>query len=242
MTREEAIQILKDMIQRTNFYSNHIIDACKIAIASLETDEAYLLEYEQPEFCKDCVPREAVRRIITSPRTKEQMLNALNSLVSVYPKSEFSEVNCNNCKNNLHRGNGTTYCATSDGMCHFESECNAEDCISRERLKQIICNITAEYDTETIHIDRLMDEIENLPSVYPKSEPLTLETAIAFLQETGWMQEHDKALTEDNKVLEDIKKEILLHEEEHFTKDDGIIPRQSALNIIDKHISGKEIK
>ena len=43
-----------------------------------------------------------------------------------------------------------------------------------------------------------------------------------------------------NSVLEDIKKEILLHEEEHFTKKDDIIPRQSALNIIDKHISRKE--
>lgn len=31
-----------------------------------------------------------------------------------------------------------------------------------ERIKQIIYNITAEYDTETIHVDRLIYEIENL--------------------------------------------------------------------------------
>lgn len=41
------------------------------------------------------------------------------------------------------------------------------DCISRERLKQIVFNITAEYDTETIHIDRLIDEIDNMPPVTP---------------------------------------------------------------------------
>ena len=46
------------------------------------------------------------------------------------------------------------------------------DCISRERLKQIVYNITAEYDTETVHIDRLIDEIENMPSVAPQ-EPKT---------------------------------------------------------------------
>lgn len=46
------------------------------------------------------------------------------------------------------------------------------DCISRERLKQIVFNITAEYDTETIHIDRLIDEIDNLPTVTPQ-EPKT---------------------------------------------------------------------
>ena len=46
------------------------------------------------------------------------------------------------------------------------------DCISRERLKQIVYNITTEYDTETIHIDRLIDEIDNMPSVTPH-EPKT---------------------------------------------------------------------
>lgn len=42
-----------------------------------------------------------------------------------------------------------------------------EDCVSRERIKHIVSNITAEFDTETIHIDRLLDEIDNLPPVRP---------------------------------------------------------------------------
>lgn len=129
-----------------------IKDTLAYAISSLETDEAYQLEYEQPEFCEDCisredaceviksawtiddldnlteamlvdaikdlpsvlpkatkddlgvdfklkdyVSREAVRRIIKSPRTQEQMLNALNSLVSVYPKSKTFTENCIVC-------------------------------------------------------------------------------------------------------------------------------------------------
>ena len=35
-------------------------------------------------------------------------------------------------------------------------------CVSQEKLKRLICNITAEYDTETIHIDKLIDEIDNM--------------------------------------------------------------------------------
>ena len=50
------------------------------------------------------------------------------------------------------------------------NECEAEDCISRNKAKQTACNITAEYDTETIHIDRLIDELDNLPSSYPKCD------------------------------------------------------------------------
>ena len=46
-------------------------------------------------------------------------------------------------------------------------EITSDDCVSRKRIKQIVSNITAEYDTETIHIDRLMDEIDDLPPVTP---------------------------------------------------------------------------
>ena len=62
MSRTEAVQILKDMIQKTNFYSNHIIDACKIAISSLETNEAYDLEYESTknDLVVDAVSRKAL--------------------------------------------------------------------------------------------------------------------------------------------------------------------------------------
>ena len=65
-------------------------------------------------------------------------------------------VDCNNCKNNFHRGDGTSYCATGDGMCHFEREETFKndlgvDCISRKavqtRLKEII------NEMETIFAD-----------------------------------------------------------------------------------------
>lgn len=63
-----------------------------------------------------------------------------------------------------------------DGICPFskgwlsakyrEPKHNPTDVyISLSQVKQIICNIVAEYDTETIHIDRLMNEIDNLPTI-----------------------------------------------------------------------------
>ena len=59
MTREEAIAILKGRIDNPleNRYSK---EAFKMAIASLETDEAYQLEYEKPEFCADCISRKNI--------------------------------------------------------------------------------------------------------------------------------------------------------------------------------------
>jgi len=37
------------------------------------------------------------------------------------PKNNL-KIDCNNCKNNFHRGDRTSYCATGDGMCHYECE------------------------------------------------------------------------------------------------------------------------
>lgn len=47
MNRKEAIEVLKDIVSKPMLYSNHIIGACRVALASLETDEAYQLEYER---------------------------------------------------------------------------------------------------------------------------------------------------------------------------------------------------
>lgn len=38
MTREEAIEGLKEIILKPMFYSNHIIDACRVALTSLEAE------------------------------------------------------------------------------------------------------------------------------------------------------------------------------------------------------------
>ena len=136
MSRETAIGILKLMLEAMEVYDSiaptpQRRNAVQMAISSLETDEAYQLEYESTtrncfeckyskdnhnsgtEEChlcmwenqytpttkndlevdfklKDYVSREAVRRIIKSPRTQEQMLNALNSLRSIRSENTVS--------------------------------------------------------------------------------------------------------------------------------------------------------
>ena len=47
MSRKEAIEVLKDIVSKPMLYSNFIMGACRVALASLETDEAYQLEYER---------------------------------------------------------------------------------------------------------------------------------------------------------------------------------------------------
>ena len=65
MSRETAIGILKLMLEAMEVYDSiaptpQRKNAVQMAIASLETDEAYQLEYEQPEFCEDCVSRKNI--------------------------------------------------------------------------------------------------------------------------------------------------------------------------------------
>jgi len=68
--RKKAIETLKQLrLDYEEFYeeyNNEVTQAYDMAIASLETDEAYDLEYEQPEFCKNCIDREAVYYYISS--------------------------------------------------------------------------------------------------------------------------------------------------------------------------------
>ena len=94
--RQHVIEILQEE-KKTALHDNKW--AFDYAIASIKTDLKYDLLYEETsgqadkpttkndlgvDFkLKDYVSREAVRRIIKSPRTQEQMLNALNSLRNV---------------------------------------------------------------------------------------------------------------------------------------------------------------
>ena len=107
----------------------------------------------------------------------------------------FSEVDCNNCKNNMHRGDGTTYCATGDGMCHFESERNAEDCISRadaiHAVSEALKRTFVEYEDVANQI------IGKLPSVTPQ-EPFINKPCVSEK-----VCEHDKQM-----VLDKIRAEI----------------------------------
>lgn len=67
ITRSEAIKQLRllkaDITHGLAFISktkdkHPALESLDMAIKSLETDEAYDLEYEQPEFCKNCISRE----------------------------------------------------------------------------------------------------------------------------------------------------------------------------------------
>lgn len=42
MTKEEAIEVLRDIVSKPMLYSNHIIDACRIALVSLEAENERL--------------------------------------------------------------------------------------------------------------------------------------------------------------------------------------------------------
>ena len=107
MNRQEAIKQLKTL--RTYYsirqFGEEYAEALGMAISSLETDEAYQLEYEQPEFCADCISREAVKHyiqahiheIISESGTDKNahtnailraLLNGVATMPSVYPKSE----------------------------------------------------------------------------------------------------------------------------------------------------------
>ena len=108
ITRKEAIQELKLIRANFNYRINgtSIFDkALEYAIASLETDEAYQLMYEQPEFCKNCISREAVyyyisshiHEIITESGTDKNahtnailrsLANGIKTMPSVLPKAE----------------------------------------------------------------------------------------------------------------------------------------------------------
>lgn len=145
ITRSEALKELKEYVEGLDMeYATPFDKAILVAIASLETDEAYQLEYEST------------------------------------------------AKNDL-----------------------GVDCISRQALLDKL----EEWDWQELYLPIHFKEniVDELPSVYPKS---------------------------DNSVLEDIKAEIKkYHVDSDWTEDygegfdDGI---EYSLDVIDKHISGKE--
>lgn len=140
ITRQKTIDYLYYL--KTHYPKNLIIpEYIDFAISSLETDEAYQLEYESTtkndlgvDFkLKDYVSREAVRRIIKSPRSQEQMLNALNSLRNA-------------------------------------TECKAEDCINRDYTAKYVEEFAnneyvSQDEAETIYL--IADGIRHIPSALP---------------------------------------------------------------------------
>ncbi len=97
MTRKEAIEILKDW---DGYFIGHnsddVNEALDMAIASLETDEAYQLMYEQPELCADCISRkdtiEYLKQVtvtdgITFETGFKQILLDIENMPGVLPKA-----------------------------------------------------------------------------------------------------------------------------------------------------------
>ena len=102
MTRAEAIEILRGLkptntVSITDAYNTG--KALTMAIASLETDEAYQLEYEKVE-CKaeDCISREELIEFMISAWEEmsgddamQMCIDKARSMPSVYPKSEAED-------------------------------------------------------------------------------------------------------------------------------------------------------
>ena len=112
MTRKEAIEILKKLIEAMQGHVTVLptperIAAIRVAIASLETDEAYQLEYENPttknDLGVDCISRDVVKNyiqahiheIITESgedknkhtnRVLRSMIHGVNCMPSVTPQ------------------------------------------------------------------------------------------------------------------------------------------------------------
>ena len=83
MARTEAIEVLKDIVSKPMLYSNHIIGACKVALASLETDEAYQLEYERTTK-NDLGVEEYVSRQAVDNLVREYLKNATDENIAFY--------------------------------------------------------------------------------------------------------------------------------------------------------------
>ena len=150
--RIKAIKVLSDPNKWNNYTVNEIEDACKVAVASLKTDEAYDLMYEEPDFCEDCISRkQAIQGLGEQPyawtdsdfeiqqiQDWKNTKAMLEELPSVLPKckegkTEYPEF--------LSRWYGEPMPRTEIDNCGNiytmsisngeEFECKAEDCISR---------------------------------------------------------------------------------------------------------------
>ena len=79
MTREKAIKIIET--GKKFAYDEKYNEAFDMAIKALEQEPT-----TKNDLAVDCVPRDVVRRIIKSPRSKEQMLSVLESVKAVQPR------------------------------------------------------------------------------------------------------------------------------------------------------------
>ena len=105
---------------------------------------------------------------------KETLRYAINSLkIDLKYDLLYEGVDCNNCKNNLHRGDGSTYCATGDGICHYEyEEPTAKndlgvDAVSRKAVIDLMMQKWGENFSGDDAMQESIDAIRVMPSVTP---------------------------------------------------------------------------
>lgn len=179
ITRQKTIDYLYYL--KTHYPKNLIIpEYIDFAISSLETDEAYQLEYEQPEFCKNCIDREAVyyyisshiHEIITESGTDKNahtnailrsLANGVKTMPSVLPKVTKNDLGVDVPDNNV----GNIDCI-SRAQAQTKIEMNASRyTIARERggMGQV------EWSDQLIKVSDAVNIIRELPSVMPK-EPI----------------------------------------------------------------------
>ena len=129
MTRSEALKELKEYTEGLDMeYATPFDKAILFAIASLETDEAYNLMYEQPEFCANCIDRDYLIRDLYCKAQGETNINIhwlegyIKKLPSVLPKAkeghwikedrgrvEYSAV-CSECGNSTFWSEKSNFC------------------------------------------------------------------------------------------------------------------------------------
>ena len=102
MTRKEIIWQLKGLLLGELRTTAKERKALEYAISSLETDEAYNLMYEKPEFCENCIDREYLIKDLYCKANGETSINIhwlegyIKRLPSVLPKAtkKDSAVDC----------------------------------------------------------------------------------------------------------------------------------------------------
>lgn len=194
-----------------------IDDCCEVEDSTTKNDIDFKL--------KDYVSREAVRRIIKSPRTQEQMLNALNSLRNV---TECKAEDCINrdytakyveeFANNeyVSQDEAETIYLIADGIRHIPSalpdvhdnNVGNIDCISRA---DAIGSIAVECSAEKLDIDyakflMLRRAIKALPTVTPISKDCTdcIAEDKTFMKMDRIKQLLNSDKLDDSEVLEKI--------------------------------------
>lgn len=73
-----------------------------------------------------------------------------------------------------------------------------DDAISRQAVQDYIAKYLSQYLYNDVReaVEVIDEYIGELPSVNPKQTEITLESAIDYLHSIGWLQKHDKELTE----------------------------------------------